>query len=69
MKKPEIVKKMARQSGSTEGQAADRLDLIVREILVSVRQGKETRLPGLGRFLPGSDGKVAFEREKGKRRV
>jgi hypothetical protein len=42
---------------------------MVREILESVRQGKETRLPGLGRFLPGTNGNVAFEREKGKRGV
>jgi nucleoid DNA-binding protein len=69
MKKPEIVKKIARQTGTTQGQAADRLDLIVREILDSVRQGKEARLPGLGRFLPGTDGNVSFEREKGKRGV
>ncbi len=69
MKKPEIVQKMARRSGSTHGEAADQLDLVVREILESVRQGRETLLPGLGRFLPGADGKVAFEREKSKRRV
>ena len=69
MKKTELVQKMARRSGTTRGQAADQLDLMVREILESVRQGKETHLPGLGRFLPGADGKVAFERESGKRGV
>ena len=69
MKKPEIATKMARQSGGTRGEAADRLDRMVQEILDGVRQGKETRLPGLGSFRPGADGRVAFQRERGKRRV
>ena len=55
MKKPEIARKMARQSGGTRGDAADRLDRLVQEILVGLRHGKETRLPGLGCFLPGAD--------------
>jgi nucleoid DNA-binding protein len=67
MKKPEIAKKMARQSGGTQGQAADRLDRLVQEILDGVRQGKETRLPGLGYFRPGTGGRLAFQREGAKR--
>jgi nucleoid DNA-binding protein len=67
MKKPEIAKKMARQAGGTRGEAADRLDRLVQEILDGVRQGKETRLPGLGSFLPGAGGRLAFQREGGKR--
>jgi nucleoid DNA-binding protein len=67
MKKPEIAKKMARQSGGTQGQAADRLDRLVQEILDGVRQGKETRLPGLGCFRPGTGGRLAFQREGAKR--
>jgi nucleoid DNA-binding protein len=68
MKKPDIAKKMARQSGVTRGQAADRLDRMVQEILVGLRQGKETRLPGLGCFRPGTGGRLAFQREGAKRR-
>jgi nucleoid DNA-binding protein len=68
MKKPDIAKKMARQSGVTRGQAADRLDRMVQEILVGLRQGKETRLPGLGCFRPGTGGRLAFQREGVKRR-
>jgi nucleoid DNA-binding protein len=68
MKKPAIAKKMARQSGGTRAEAADRLDRMVQEILDGLRQGKETRLPGLGCFRPGADGRLAFERERGKRR-
>src|SRR5215831_13423929 len=69
MKKPEIARKMARQSGGTQGEAADRLDQMVQEILGGLRQGKETRLPGLGRFRPGADGRLAFQREREKRRA
>ena len=68
MKKPDIARKMARQSGVTRGEAADRLDRMVQEILVGLRQGKETRLPGLGCFRPGTDGRLAFQREGVKRR-
>ena len=68
MKKPEIAKRLAQQSGVTEAEAADRLDRVVREILLNLRQGKETPLPGLGRFRNGASGKIIFERERtGKR--
>jgi nucleoid DNA-binding protein len=58
---------MARQSGVTEGEAADRLDRVVREILSRLRSGRQAELPGLGRLTTGPDGKVSFEREKGGR--
>jgi nucleoid DNA-binding protein len=69
MKKPEIAKIMARQSGGTEGEAADRLDRIVQEILDGLRRGQSTRLPGLGSFRQGADGRPSFQRERGKRRA
>jgi nucleoid DNA-binding protein len=69
MKKPEIAKRMARQTGGTRGEAADRLDRMVQEILHGLRHGKETRLPGLGCFRPGADGRLAFQREGSKRSV
>jgi nucleoid DNA-binding protein len=69
MRKSEIAKMMARQSGGTRAEAADRLDRMVQEILDSLRQGKETRLPGLGCFRAGADGRLSFERERGKRRA
>jgi nucleoid DNA-binding protein len=68
MKKSEIAKKMARQSGETRGEAADRLDRVVQDILDGVRHGKETVLPGLGRFRLGADGRLAFVRVPGRRR-
>jgi nucleoid DNA-binding protein len=67
MKKPEIAKRLARRAGVSEAEAADRLDLVVRQILNNLRLGKETPLPGLGKFTHGADGKVAFEAEGGKR--
>jgi hypothetical protein len=68
MKKPDIAKRMARQAGVSEAEAADRLDHVVRQILRSLRQGKAASLPGLGKFRPRPDGKVAFERQGGKGR-
>ena len=63
MKKPEIAKRMARQSGLSQAEAADRLDRVIHEILTDLRQGNPASLPGLGRFVQGADGKVSFEPE------
>jgi nucleoid DNA-binding protein len=68
MKKPEIARSLARESGVTEAEAADRLDRVVHEILANLRSGKSASLPGLGRFRAGANGKVRFERRGGKRR-
>jgi nucleoid DNA-binding protein len=65
MKKSEIAKRMARQAGVTEGEAADRVDRVVRQVLSRLRKGQDTELPGLGRFTHGPDGRLAFEREWG----
>ena len=65
MKKPEIAKRMARQSGLTEAEGADRLGRVVHQILANLRKGAPTSLPGLGRFVKGADGKVSFEPEEG----
>ncbi len=62
MKKLEIARKIARQAGVTEGEAADRLDGVVRHILSALRKGGEADLPGLGRFTRAPDGSVRFER-------
>lgn len=64
MKKQDIAKQIARQSGVTQGEAADRLDRVVHEILVRLREGKAAHLPGMGHFRAGADGKVAFQRER-----
>ncbi len=69
MKKPEIAKIMARQSGEKQGEAADRLDRIVQDLLADLRRGEIAHLPGLGRFRQGPDGRLVFQRERGKRRA
>ena len=51
----------------TVGLSSDRLDRIVQQILENLRKGKETPLPGLGKFTHGPDGRIAFELEGGKR--
>ena len=68
MKKPEITKRIARRLGVSQAEAADRLDGVVHQILLSLREGEETRFPGLGRFVHGPDGRVAFEPEVGSPR-
>ena len=67
MKKPEIARRMARQSGVTRGEAADRLDRVVREILGGLRQGKRRGFRDWGCFRTGADGRLIFEREPRKR--
>jgi nucleoid DNA-binding protein len=63
MKKAEIVRRMARESGVTRAVAADRLDRVVHNILSSLRHGRKASLPGLGTFTPGGEG-TRFERER-----
>jgi nucleoid DNA-binding protein len=67
MKKPAIARRLARQTGVSNGEAADRLDRMVHQILSSLRKGKEPALPGLGRFTHSADGTVTFEREEKRR--
>jgi nucleoid DNA-binding protein len=68
MKKREIARQLARQSGVSAGEAADRPDFAVREILSRLRQGKAAELPGVGTFSLKDDGQLAFLRETEKRR-
>jgi nucleoid DNA-binding protein len=68
MNKPEIAKKIARRSGVSRAEAADRLDTLVSGIIARLRDGKDADLPGLGRFVHAADGSVSFERSwSGKR--
>jgi len=70
MKKPELAKRLARRTGVSPAEAADRLDRTVQQILANIRRGKDTPLPGLGKFVGGPDGKIAFEfdRKRGGKR-
>lgn len=58
---------MAQQSRVSQGEAADRLDRVVHQILSDLRTQKSAPLPGLGKFVQHADGSIRFEREEGKR--
>lgn len=64
MRKAEIAKRLARQSGVSNAEAADQLDRVVHQILSKLRRGKPAPLPGLGRFTPGPKGIFQFEQDK-----
>jgi len=64
MKKQDIARQIARQSGVSAAIAADRVDGVVNQILSDLRRGrKKTSLPGLGTFSHASDGHSQFKRE------
>ena len=65
MKKQDIAKRIARQSGVSRAEAADRIDRVVHQILADVRRGRKTTLPGLGTFSQDGNGRALFEREGG----
>jgi hypothetical protein len=53
MKKEQLAKRLAQESGISTAAAADQLDGIFAGILKRLRRGHKARLPGLGTFLPG----------------
>jgi nucleoid DNA-binding protein len=61
--KRDIVRRIARQSGLSRAQAADRVDCAVHQILVDLRCGRKTALPGLGTLLRGEDGRARLDPE------
>jgi nucleoid DNA-binding protein len=64
MRKAEIARRLARQSGVSSAEAADQLDRVVHQILSKLKNGKPAPLPGLGRFTRGPQGVFQFEWEK-----
>jgi hypothetical protein len=61
MKRAQLVKRLAKESGISTAAAADQLDGILTGILRRVRQGHSASLPGLGTFLPGPAAEFYFE--------
>jgi hypothetical protein len=53
VKKEQLAKRLAKESGISSAAAADQLDSILHGILLSIRHGESASLPGLGTFLPG----------------
>lgn len=50
MRKQELEKQLAKETGLTVAAARDEVDEVVRQVLESLRKGRRTELPGLGRL-------------------
>jgi nucleoid DNA-binding protein len=61
VKKDQLVRRLAIESGISAAAAADQLDGILAGILRRVRQGRSASLPGLGTFRPGPQPEFYFE--------
>ena len=61
VKKQQLVRLLAKESGISAASAADQLDGILSGILRRIRQGHSASLPGLGTFLPGPNRQFRFE--------
>ena len=61
MKKEQLARKLAKESGITPGAAADQVDRIVGDILQRVRRGQSASLPGLGTFRRSKTQEFEFE--------
>jgi nucleoid DNA-binding protein len=66
MKKPELAKRLARESNSTIAEAADRLDRTIGEIVRELKQSGQAHLPGVGEFTRTRRGRLAFQPERNK---
>ncbi len=62
MKKEQLARKLAKQSGITPGAAADQVDRIVGDIMQRARRGQSASLPGLGTFRFGNTQEFEFDR-------
>jgi nucleoid DNA-binding protein len=71
MKKEQLIRRLAEQSGIPLAAAADQLDGILNGVLRRVRHGHSATLPGLGTFVPGPKPGFYFEEglPAGARRV
>lgn len=65
MKKPELAKTIALETGVATAAAADAMDSAVNRLLRMLRSGQPAHLPGLGSILPGR--KWTFRQEKHER--
>jgi len=66
MKKSQLAARLAKETGIPKAAAADQLDHVVHQIISRLRNGETARLPGLGKFTPGTKWKFQFERKKRK---
>ncbi len=62
MKKAQLARRLAAETGISTATAADQLDTILAGVLERVRHGRRASLPGLGTFLPGPKPEFRFDR-------
>jgi nucleoid DNA-binding protein len=61
MKREQLARRLAEESGISPAAAADQLDRVLKGILRRVRRGQSASLPGLGTFWPGPKPEFYFE--------
>lgn len=66
MKKSDLARRLAKQSGLSKAEAADQLDRVVHQIVSNLRKGEAVPLPGLGKFTPGRKWDFQFEGQERK---
>jgi nucleoid DNA-binding protein len=67
MKKSDIAQQLARESGVSQGEAADQLDEVLSSILKTLKKGRSANLPGLGRLRRDVKGMLKFTPSPGRR--
>ncbi len=63
MRKQDIARQLARQTGVTRAEAADQVDRLVNDILQKLRSGETATLPGFGSFERDPQGNIEFRKE------
>jgi len=61
MRKEQLARRLAKESGISTAAAADQLDRIISDILARVRRGESAALPGFGTFKPGLRTEFQFD--------
>ena len=52
MKREDLAKKLAEETGTAAAAARDQIDEVVNKIVQKLRKGQAAKLPGLGRLAP-----------------
>jgi nucleoid DNA-binding protein len=58
MKREELAKKLARQTGLSKSAARNEVDELVHDILHRLRHGQPVRFPGMGKLVSGPVKKI-----------
>jgi nucleoid DNA-binding protein len=61
MKKTDLADQIARETGVSQGEAADQLDEVITSILKTVKKGGSANLPGLGQLRRDLRGALRFK--------